>query len=85
MSLRVKTKLCGQATIGNENSYMYHQVQKLFLKFSNRLQKYTKNLMFSTSHKKTTKSDFSMSQRLQAKFFARKEHSDVYDQSQNSL
>ena len=36
MSLRVKTKLCGQATIGNENSYMYHQVQKLLLKFSNR-------------------------------------------------
>ena len=64
---------------------MYDQTQIQFLKFSNRYQNYTQNLKFTTSHKKTTKSDFSTSQRLKANLCARKEHSDVYEHTQKQF
>ena len=84
-SQRVKTTLCGQATTRKENSYMYDQTQKQFLKISDRLQNYTKNLKFTTSSKKTTKIDFSTSKRLKGNICAREEHSHINEHTQKQF
>ena len=80
-----KKNLCGQATARKENSYMYDHSKKLVFKVLRPSTKLTKISILQTSCKKNTKSDCSTSQRLKTNLCTLKEHSCVYEHTQEQF